>query len=66
MGGSMKPTDDRKADIQALEAELRGIELELSVKAPMHRSLSIAIDSLEADKNDVLYRIYRLKREARQ
>ena len=62
----MKPTDDRKADIQALEAELRGIDTELAVKAPMHRSLSIAIERLEADKNEIIYRIYRLKREARK
>jgi len=62
----MKLSDDRRADIQALEAELKGIELELSVKAPMHRSLSIAIERLEADKNEIIYRIYRLKREARK
>lgn len=51
--------------LKALEAELHGIELELDLKVPMHRSLSVAIDSLQADKNDVLYRIYRLKREMR-
>lgn len=52
--------------LKALEAELHGIELELGLKVPMHRSLSIAIDKLEADKNDVLYRIYRIKREMRK
>lgn len=62
----MMMSDSRKAELHALEAELHGIELELSTKTPIHRSLSIAIDSLEADKNEVLYRIYRLKREARQ
>lgn len=62
----MKLSDDRKADIQALEAELRGIETELASKMPIHRSLSIAIERLEADKNEIIYRIYRLKREARK
>ncbi len=62
----MMMRDDYKDELRSLEAELHGIETELASKVPMHRSLSVAIDSLEADKNDVLYRIYRLKREARQ
>lgn len=62
----MKPADDKKTALRALEAELHGIETELAMKVPLQRSLSIAIERLEADKNEIIYRIYRLKREARQ
>lgn len=62
----MKPADDRKTALRALETELHGIETELAIKVPLHRSLSIAIERLEADKNEIIYRIYRLKREARK
>ncbi len=61
----MLAKDTRHDEIHALESELHGIETELEAKKPLHRSLSIAIDALEAEKNEIIYRIYRLRKDQR-
>lgn len=62
----MMTTEQRRDELQALEAELHGIKTELESKIPIHRSLSIAIDALRAEENEIAYRIHRLKREQRE
>lgn len=56
---------NRDDKLKALETEIRGIELELSLKRPLHRSLSIAIEALEREKDELIYRAYHLRKEGR-
>lgn len=48
--------------INALELELHGLDQELKNKKLLHRSLSIAIDYLEAQQKDLQRKLERIKK----
>lgn len=49
--------------INGLELEVAGLDVELKDQRLLYRSMGISIDSLEADRIALLYRISNLKRE---
>lgn len=55
---------DRDDQINALELELHGLDQELKDKRMLHRSLTTAVEYLEAQRLDLVYRLKRLQNEA--
>lgn len=52
---------NRKVKIRAIEAEIHGIELELSIRRPEHVKLTKLLEDLEAEKQKLHYELLRHK-----
>jgi hypothetical protein len=54
---------DKSDRIHALELEIQGIDVELKEARLLHRSLTVKIESLEADRVNLTYEINRIRYE---
>jgi hypothetical protein len=55
---------DKDDEKHALELELHGLDQELKDKRMLHRSLTTAVEYLEAQRLELVYRLKRLQNEA--
>lgn len=54
---------DRDDEKHALELELHGLDQELKDKRMLHRSLTVAVEYLEAQRLEVVYKLRRYREE---